>query len=55
VKAEDGLYAAFVDEKIALKLGTKDWTPGEGFKLMMSGDGFAVWGKSTKKTSARRR
>lgn len=45
VKAEQGLYAAIIDDRIAMKLGGKDWTPGEGFKLLASGDHYAIWGK----------
>lgn len=43
--AEQGLYAATIDGRIAVKLGWKDWTPDEGFKLLASGDHYAIWGK----------
>ncbi len=45
IKAEVNLYAAIIDSKIAVKLGSADWSPGEGFKLLTSGHEYAVWGK----------
>ncbi|HEY9068845.1 MAG TPA: alpha-amylase C-terminal beta-sheet domain-containing protein [Candidatus Ozemobacteraceae bacterium] len=45
VKAEQGLYAAFVGGNLAMKLGPADWNPGDGFELLASGDQYAVWGK----------
>lgn len=45
VKAEQNLYAAVVDGKVALKLGSRDWSPGSGFELLAHGDQYAVWGK----------
>ena len=45
IKAERGLYSAIIDGKVALKLGWGDWTPEPSFKLLTSGDQFAVWGK----------
>ncbi len=45
VKAEHGLYAAIIDDRVALKLGWVDWEPGEGFEFLESGDKYAVWGK----------
>jgi len=47
--AEVNLYAAVIDSKIAVKLGSREWTPGEGYKLLISGNEYAVWGKETKK------
>ncbi|MBF0543362.1 MAG: alpha-amylase [Candidatus Riflebacteria bacterium] len=44
-KADQGLYAAFIDEKIAIKLGSADWCPDSSFKLLTSGDQYAIWGK----------
>jgi alpha-amylase len=43
LRAEEGLYAARVDGKVAVKLGSKPWSPGEGYQLALSGHGFAVW------------
>ena len=47
-KAEDGLYAAMIDGKVAVKLGSKDWSPGDGFKLVAHGNNYAVWGVAAK-------
>lgn len=60
VKAETGLYAAIIDGKVAVKLGSKDWAPEAPFKLAASGDQFAVWSKApvarrTTKSRARSR
>ncbi len=52
LKAEQGLYAAIVNGKLAVKLGSADWNPGSDFELLTSGDQFAVWGK---KVAAARR
>jgi len=49
LKAENGLYAATVDDKIAVKLGWVDWCPEPSFKLLAFGDQYAVWGKSSGK------
>ena len=46
IKAEDGLYAAIIDGKVAVKLGGKDWAPDASFKLAASGDNYAVWAKT---------
>ena len=43
IKAEDGLYAAIIDGKVAMKLGGKDWSPDSRYKIAASGDGYAVW------------
>jgi len=46
-KAE--LYAAVVDNKVAVKIGPRNWSPNqilsESFKLESSGHQYAVWGK----------
>lgn len=47
IKAEDGLYAAIIDNKLALKLGNKDWSPDPSFKPAASGDQYKVWAKTT--------
>jgi len=44
-RAEQGLYAAFVDGKVAVKLGDKPWNPGAGWRPAASGGGYAVWTK----------
>jgi len=41
-----GLYAAIVDGKVAVKLGTNDWSPGGGWKIACLGHEFAVWTRS---------
>lgn len=46
IAAEDGLYAAIIDGKVAVKLGSKDWSPDTAFKLVASGDKYAVWSKT---------
>lgn len=50
-KAAGDVYAALIDEKIAVKIGPGDWSPnqssikvkGKDMKLACSGNGFAVW------------
>ncbi|MDD3148116.1 MAG: alpha-amylase C-terminal beta-sheet domain-containing protein [Candidatus Riflebacteria bacterium] len=46
IKAENGLYAAIIDGKVAVKLGNRDWAPDNSFKLAASGDNYAVWSKA---------
>ncbi|HOD42650.1 MAG TPA: alpha-amylase C-terminal beta-sheet domain-containing protein [Candidatus Wallbacteria bacterium] len=43
--AEVNLYVGVIDSKLIVKLGSRDWSPGEGFKLLASGVDYAVWGK----------
>jgi alpha-amylase len=38
-----GLYAAVVDGKVAVKLGSREWSPGHGWRVVLDGDRFAVW------------
>lgn len=45
-RAENGLYAAIVDHKVAIKIGPTDWSPGTGWTLRTSGNQYAVWTKS---------
>jgi alpha-amylase len=43
-EARRGLYAALVDGKVAVKIGTElGWSPGSAWTLVTSGDRFAVW------------
>jgi alpha-amylase len=42
-EAGRGLYAAFIDGKVAMKLGRRGWSPGSGWHLAVDGDRFAVW------------
>jgi alpha-amylase len=46
VKAETGLYAAIIDNKVAMKMGPNDWNPGTGWTLSTSGNQYAVWVKN---------
>jgi alpha-amylase len=42
-EARKGLYAAVVDGKVAVKLGSCDWHPGGGWQLALDGHKLAVW------------
>lgn len=42
-EARHGLYAAIIDDKVAIKMGSRDWGPGPGWRLATDGDRFAVW------------
>jgi len=42
-EASKGLYAAIVDGRVAIKLGSRDWCPGGGWDLAADGERFAVW------------
>jgi alpha-amylase len=44
-EARKGLYAAFVDGKVAVKLGSAGWWPGPGWDLVVDGEKFAVWSR----------
>ncbi len=45
LKAEQGLYAAVVDGKVAVKLGDRAWEPGAGWGQATTGPGYVVWTK----------
>jgi alpha-amylase len=45
-EARKGLYAAIIDGRTAVKLGTRDWYPGHGWHLALDGERFAVWVRS---------
>ncbi len=48
VTATNNLYAAIIDDKVAMKLGSDNWSPsGAGWTLKLSGTGFAIWAKGT--------
>lgn len=47
VRAEQNLYAAIIDAKVAMKLGSGSWSPGTDWTLAASGADYAVWTKST--------
>jgi len=38
-----GLYAAIIGNKVAVKLGTNDWSPGGGWRFATGGQEFGVW------------
>jgi alpha-amylase len=42
-EARRGLYAAIVDDRVAVKLGSCGWWPGGGWHLAVDGEKFAVW------------
>ncbi|HSI58019.1 MAG TPA: alpha-amylase C-terminal beta-sheet domain-containing protein [Ideonella sp.] len=46
-RAEKNLYAALVDGKVAVKLGSKTWSPGTGWTLAAKGTQYAVWVRSS--------
>lgn len=48
LRAENGLYAAIIGGKVAVKLGSKNWAPDSGFQLAASGKHYAVWMKSSR-------
>jgi alpha-amylase len=43
VDAAKGLYAAVIDGRVAMKLGSRSWWPGSGWQVALDGDSFAVW------------
>ncbi len=42
-RAENGLYAAIVNNNVAMKIGPNSWSPGAGWTLATSGNNYAVW------------
>ncbi len=42
-EARPRLYAATIDGRVAVKLGSDSWWPGGGWQLAVDGDRFAVW------------
>ncbi len=45
-KATSGLYAAYINGNIAVKLGTGSWSPTDSsYRLYTSGNNYAVWKK----------
>lgn len=41
----NGKYAAIIDDKIAMKIGSASWSPGEGWEIALDGTDYAVWKK----------
>ena len=47
-RSEQGLYAAVIDGKVAIKLGGGNWSPsGTDWVMKASGNNYAVWSKGT--------
>ncbi|GAB4334121.1 MAG: hypothetical protein OHK0038_10830 [Flammeovirgaceae bacterium] len=46
-QATANLYAAIIDSKVAMKIGSDSWSPGAGWTLAASGTNYAVWTKDT--------
>ena len=42
-EAANGLYAAIIDGRVALKLGSRSWHPGGGWQVALDGEKFSVW------------
>jgi alpha-amylase len=43
-KSQSGLYAAYINSKVAVKLGTNSWSPSDtSYKLYTSGNNYAIW------------
>jgi alpha-amylase len=45
-EAGRGLYAAIIDGRVAVKLGSRGWSPGGGWQFAVDGEKFAVWTRS---------
>jgi alpha-amylase len=44
--AGKGVYAAAIDGKLIVKLGTRAWSPGHGWHVVAYGHDFAVWSRN---------
>ncbi|WP_188170675.1 starch-binding protein [Flammeovirga sp. EKP202] len=44
---DNSYYAAIIDNKVAMKIGGGNWSPGNGWNLKVSGPGYAIWDKGT--------
>ncbi len=42
-EAARGLYAAVIDGRVAVRLGSRGWWPGGGWQVALEGHSFAVW------------
>ena len=51
VTAGGNLYAAIIDNKVAMKIGSGNWSPGAGWNLKTSGTDYAVWDKLSTTTT----
>jgi len=41
--ADDSLYAAIIDDAVAVKIGPGPWSPDDGWRVDTDGNDFAVW------------
>ena len=49
VQATQNLYAAIIDNKVALKIGNDSWSPsGSDWKLVANTDGYMIWEREVK-------
>ena len=46
LQASQNVYAAVIDNKLAVKLGDTNWNPGSGWNQAALGKGYAVWVKN---------
>lgn len=46
IQASQNLYAAVIDNKLAVKLGGQSWDPGPGWTLTAQGNDYMVWYKN---------
>ncbi len=51
VESRQDLYAAIIDDKVAMKIGSGSWSPGSGWKIATSGNDYAVWEKDNVTTT----
>lgn len=42
-EAGHGLYAAIIDDRVAVKLGSRGWSPGGGWRHAADGEKYTVW------------
>ena len=53
VRADGSVYAAIVDDKVAVKIGPGAWDPGPGWALRTSGASYAVWSRAADPSGVR--
>lgn len=42
---DNSYYAAIIDDKVAMKIGGGNWSPGNGWNVKISGPGYTIWDK----------
>ncbi len=47
VSADSSKYAAIIDNKVAVKIGSGDWNPGSDWNIAANGNNYAVWTKGS--------